>query len=74
MSEGVQGSHAPPEDCLWKADDVARYLQKSLSWVRQASAAGKIPTIRIGGSVRFDPATIRAWATGEPARVIPLRR
>jgi len=64
----------PPNDRLWKAEDLARYLQKSLSWVRQASAAGKIPTVRIGGSVRFDPDVIRAWVHGEPARVIPMRR
>lgn len=59
---------------LWTVHEVAAYLRKSVSWVRQASAAGRIPTLRIGGAVRFDPAEIRAWATGKPAPVIPMRR
>lgn len=59
---------------LWTVHEVAAYLKKSVSWVRQASAAGRIPTLRIGGSVRFDPDQIRAWATGKPAPVIPMWR
>lgn len=61
-------------DRLWTARDVARYLQASESWVRKASADGRLPCRRIGAMVRFDPAVIRAWATGQPAKVVPLRR
>lgn len=61
-------------EALWTARDVARYLRASESWVRKASADGRLPCRRIGAMVRFDPDTIRAWATGKPARVIPLRR
>ena len=48
---------------LWTAADVARYLKTSRSWVYQATASGKLPSIRVGHLRRFDPARIRAWAS-----------
>jgi excisionase family DNA binding protein len=62
---------------LWKAEDVALFLKVSRSWVYQKTAAGVLPYLRIGGLVRFEPETVRAWARGEPqptARVVPLPR
>lgn len=68
-------AETPPEDCLWTVDDVARYLRMSRSWVQKASSAGRLPTIRLGATVRFDPETIRAWARGERGgKVITLPR
>ena len=67
----------PPnqEDALWDVKDVAAYLKASRSWVYQRAEAGLLPCLRIGGLLRFDPASIRAHARGERlehARVIPL--
>ena len=50
---------------LWDARDVARYLKKSVSWVYHAAAADEVPCRRIGGSLRFAPEEIRAFARGE---------
>lgn len=64
-----------PLEPLWTSQDVAAYLQASVSWVRKASSSGRLPCIRIGALVRFDPETIRAWARGERGgRVIMLPR
>ncbi len=55
-------------DALWTADDVAGFLRKSTSWVRQAKAAGRLPFLTggvLGSSIRFDPDVIRAFARGE---------
>ena len=52
-------------DTLWDANDVARYLRASRSWVYQKAEAGLLPYLRIGGLLRFDPGAIRAWARGE---------
>ena len=49
------------DDALWTSNDVARYLKASRSWVYQQAAAGTLPSLRIGGLLRFDPATIRAF-------------
>ena len=63
---------------LWKVADVAKFLGASESWVRNASASGRLPRMRIGGLVRFHPDLIRAHARGEEVsgtggRVLPRR-
>ena len=58
---------APLTPELWDANDVARYLKVSRSWVYQRAEAGVLPCLRVGGLLRFDPATVRAFARGEIA-------
>jgi len=54
---------------MWTAEDVAAYLNVSVSWVRHRVAANKLPHHRVGGwIVRFDPAEIRAWASSRRKR------
>jgi excisionase family DNA binding protein len=48
------------EDSLWDANDVARFLKASRSWVYQQAQAGRLPCVKIGGLLRFDPNAIRA--------------
>lgn len=55
---------APAEE-LWDAADVARVLKLSPSWVYEQANAGALPSIRIGTTVRFEPAAVRAWIAGE---------
>jgi excisionase family DNA binding protein len=57
---------------LWDAKDAARYLKVSRSWVYQRAEAGLLPCLRVGGLLRFDPATVRAFARGEvqPPKVL----
>jgi excisionase family DNA binding protein len=55
----------PAQETLWDANDVARYLRVSRSWVYHRAEAGQLPLRRIGGLLRFDPAAIRAFAVGE---------
>jgi len=68
---------APPpprahDDRLWDANDVAEYLKVSRSWVYYRAEAGQLPCVRVGGLVRFDPGTVRAFARGDiqPPRVL----
>lgn len=60
---------------LWDANGVARDLKVSRSWVYQKAEEGTLPCLRVGGLIRFDPATVRAFARGEtrPAKVVPFR-
>lgn len=53
---------------LWTVHEVAAYLKTSTSFVYKASAAGLLPTIRIGALVRFDPSEIRAFVGGQTPR------
>jgi hypothetical protein len=50
----------------WTVEDVARYFRKSQRWVRGEYLADRLPVIRIGNSIRFDPEVIRAIGRGEP--------
>jgi excisionase family DNA binding protein len=47
---------------LWDAQDVARYLKVSRSWVYQRAEAGLLPCVRVGGLLRFRPDSVRAVA------------
>ena len=61
---------------LWAAADVANYLRVSRSWVYQRAEAGELPCLRMGGLLRFDPETVRAYARGtapKGARILPFR-
>lgn len=61
------GSSTPTqaEEPLWTVNDLARQLTMSVSWVRQAEAAGRIPSIRLGAAIRFVPAAVREWLGGD---------
>ena len=63
-------------DVLWTTEDVMSFLKVSKSWVYRAASDGRLPTIRFGGHLRFEPRLIRAYASGEwqPAPVIPITR
>jgi excisionase family DNA binding protein len=62
------------EESLWDAQDVARYLKVSRSWVYHQAEAGLLPYLRVGGLLRFDPDTIRAYAKGAGVRskIVPF--
>jgi excisionase family DNA binding protein len=49
-------------DELWDANDVARYLKVSRSWVYHRAEAGQLPHLRVGGLLRFDADVVRAFA------------
>lgn len=61
---------------LLKPADVAMRLQVSRSWVYAAAAAGRIPSIRLGGEsgpLRFVDDDVERWLqaareAGEPGR------
>ncbi len=47
-------------ESLWTADDVAAYLKVSRSWVYHRAESGRLPHVRVGGLIRFQPREIRA--------------
>jgi excisionase family DNA binding protein len=61
-----------PHPSLWDANDVARYLKVSRSWVYQRAESGLLPCLRVGGLVRFDPEAVHAFAHGDvrPTRLV----
>ena len=58
---------------LWTVSEAAHFLKMSESWVYQAAAAGRLPAVRIGRSVRFDGEALRQWVASQatkPAAVV----
>ena len=61
-----------PEWRLWRVQDVARALNVSRSWVYKQAQESDLPSLRIGGLLRFDPDAVRSWALGPvPVQVPP---
>lgn len=48
---------------MWKLHDVALYYNVSDSTAKRWVLLGKIPALKIGGSIRFDPESVRRAAT-----------
>jgi excisionase family DNA binding protein len=57
-----------PATALWTAADVARYLRTSVSFVYKVTEAGRLPCLRVGAMLRFDPETVRAFARGDATK------
>jgi hypothetical protein len=49
-----------PEEHLWKADDLARYLGCSVREVRNMRYAGR-PTSKFRHLIRFEPGLVKSW-------------
>jgi excisionase family DNA binding protein len=73
---GVESTRSTvPSDVLWDVAMACKFLNVSSSWLYHRAAAGKIPCIRVGHNLRFDPEALRAWVRGERrgGRVVPLK-
>ncbi len=73
----MSASTSPVREPLWKVAEVAAFLSMSPQWVYKHAELGTIPCVRLGASLRFDPAAIRRHveqlAHGGPgARVLPF--
>ena len=55
-------------DELWTVGDTAAFLKCSRSKVYQHSAGGRLPSIHVGGQLRFEPEVVRQWVRGGAGR------
>jgi len=55
-------------DRLWTIDDVAAFLSVTVPTIYQWRHRGDgPPCVRLGKHLRFDPASVRAWAASKVA-------
>lgn len=52
-------------EALWDANDVANHFKCKRKTVYNMAEDGRLPCVRIGGLLRFDPEKIRAIGRGE---------
>ncbi len=58
--DAEQSSATRPEERLWKADDLARYIGCSVREIRNMRWAG-LPAIKFRNLIRFEPEAAKAW-------------
>ncbi len=66
MSEVSKALVRPPnghDDRLWRPEDVARFLGLTRKGVYGLAERRILPSIKVGGRLRFDPADVRAWVS-----------
>jgi excisionase family DNA binding protein len=51
---------AEPE-ALWTVDQLAAYLAVGTKGIYRMASSGSIPSVHVGGRLRFRPAEIVAW-------------
>jgi excisionase family DNA binding protein len=69
--------NAANDQGLLKPPEVCRLLAVSRSWVYDAAADGRIPSVRLGapdGPLRFVRADLEAWLEEQRASWTPGRR
>jgi len=60
-------------DRLWTVKDVMRFCVASRSWVYLMAQSGRLPSLKIGGLVRFDPDAVRTFVKGDvQPKVLPM--
>lgn len=60
LAEGLIES-SPATSRLLVAEEVAHLLSVPVSWVREATRAGRLPHIRLGRYVRYEGNALTAW-------------
>jgi excisionase family DNA binding protein len=58
--------HSTEDWELWTWREVARALKVSRSWVYAKAERGELPSLRVGGLMRFDPIEVRRFAISAP--------
>jgi excisionase family DNA binding protein len=61
MNGGGSGDAGTLFEKLWTIEQTAEVLNVSTSWLYKAARAAKLPSVRIGAAVRFEPQALREW-------------
>ena len=52
----------------WTAEELAEVLSLSRKHIYKLAKKGRMPSLRIGGAIRFDPHTTAAWLESKAIR------
>lgn len=74
LRKAGEATEGTGEERLWTAEETARYLGAKQSTVYEWAEAGRLPCLRIGGLLRFEPEVVKRWARGggRPGKVVPI--
>ena len=57
-----------------KVGEIAKLLGVTPQHIYKMAARGAIPSLRISGSVRFDPDEVAIWLQGKQTPIVAARR
>jgi excisionase family DNA binding protein len=52
---------SPNPEPLWTVREAAAFLRLGRNTVYEWTVCGKLPSLRLGSRVRFEPAALRRW-------------
>ena len=58
-------------EALWTVREAAAFLRLGRNTVYEWAASGKLPSLRLGSRIRFQPSALRRWVA---VQVDPTRR
>lgn len=64
-AEGSIADRIAKIDHALKVRELAEILNVSRQFLYELAASGKVPCLRFGGAVRFDPGSVAAWLRSE---------
>jgi excisionase family DNA binding protein len=56
---------------LWTVREAAAFLRLGRNTVYDWAATGKLPSLRLGSRVRFQPSALRRWVVLQPGPASP---
>ena len=60
-AEGSIADRIAKIDHALRVTELAEILNVSRQFLYELAASGKLPSLRVGAAVRFDPAAVAAW-------------
>lgn len=60
-------------ETLWTVEDVAAYLRAKPKWVYELAGRGTLPSLKLGGLLRFNPEDVKRWATSPRRRRVKTK-
>lgn len=59
--EVVAAAQDRADQALLNAEATATYLNMSEEWVRKAAREGRLPSVKVGRSLKFSRASLDSW-------------
>ena len=57
----MRSSEINANEALWTVREAAAFLRLGRNTVYEWAASGKLPSLRLGSRIRFQPSALRRW-------------
>jgi excisionase family DNA binding protein len=71
----MRSSETSVNEALWTVREAAAFLRLGRNTIYEWAASGKLPSVRLGSRIRFQPSVLRRWvAVQVEATTVGFRR